>query len=182
MLAVESARLTGFNAMPWENKLMVTPGWKMFADGGVVAGGEWRVIINTPRERIDATDIARQALPHLWRDRFYINIIFNDLVNRNTGPGSLVDRLGRATKKMYRERQLRLGLSPNIANVGFEIYQWEPPPGTPRPSAPRSYRRRRPSDRSHGPVHGPIGRPRPSARSFASQSHVRASRVGARAS
>src|SRR5580698_4905247 len=108
-LAVESARLTHFEPMPWENKLMVTPGWKMFADGGTVsAGGEWRIILATPRERIDATEMALQPLPHLWRDRFYINIIFGDLVNRNTGPGSLVDRLGRATKKMYRERQLQL--------------------------------------------------------------------------
>jgi len=135
-LALESARLTGFNAMPWENKLMVTPGWRMFADGGVVAGGEWRVILVTPRERIDATAIALQALPHSWRDRFYINIIFNDLLNKNIGPGSLVDRLGRATRRMYRERQLRLHLSPAIANVGFELYQWKPPPAVASPGAP----------------------------------------------
>jgi hypothetical protein len=114
--------------MPWENKLMVTPGWKMFADGGAIAGGEWRVVLATPRERIDATDIALQPLPRLWRDRFYINIIFNDLLNRNTGSGSLVDRLARSTKRIYRERQLRLNLSPNIANVGFELYRWEPTP------------------------------------------------------
>jgi hypothetical protein len=133
-LVLESARLTHFDAMPWENKLMVTPGWKMFADGGMVSGGEWRVILATPRERIDATDIALQALPHLWRDRFYINIIFSDLSNRNTGPGSLVDRLARATKRMYRERQLQLQLSPNIANVGFELYQWQSAPAVARSS------------------------------------------------
>jgi hypothetical protein len=136
VLALESARLTAFNAMPWENKLMVTPGWKMFADGGVVAGGEWRLILATPRERIDGTAIALQALPHLWRDRFYINNIFNDLMNKNTGPGSLVDRLARSTKRMYRERQLRLHLSPAIANVGFELYQWKPTPAVVSPAAP----------------------------------------------
>jgi hypothetical protein len=135
-LALESARLTRFNAMPWENKLMITPGWKMFADGGVVAGGEWRILLDTPRERIDATPLALQALPHLWRDRFYINIIFNDLLNRNIGPGSLVDRLARSTKRMFRERQLRLQLSPAVVNVGFELYQWKPSPAVVSPGAP----------------------------------------------
>jgi hypothetical protein len=133
-LALESARLTGFNPMPWENKLMVTPGWRMFADGGVVAGEEWRVILATPRERIDATAIALQPLPHLWRDRFYINNIFNDLLNKNMGPGSPVDRLARATKRMYRERQLRLHLSPTFENVGFELYQWKPTAGVVNPA------------------------------------------------
>jgi hypothetical protein len=135
-LALESTRLTHFDAMPWENKLMVTPGWKMFADGGTVAGGEWRIILATPRERIDATDIALQALPHLWRDRFYINIIFSDLLNRDTGPGSLVDRLARSTKRAYRERQLRLHLSPAIVNVGFELYRWQPTPAVIGAAAP----------------------------------------------
>jgi hypothetical protein len=135
-LALESTRLTSFSALPWENKLMVTPGWRMFADGGVVAGEEWRLIVVTPRERIDATAIALQALPHRWRDRFYINIIFNDLMNKNTGPGSLVDRLVRATARMYRERQLRLHLNPTIANIGFELYQWKPAPAAVSPAAP----------------------------------------------
>jgi hypothetical protein len=135
-LALESGRLTHFEAKPWENKLMVMPGWKMFADGGMVAGGEWRIILATPRERIDATDIALQALPHTWRDRFYINIIFSDLSTRNTGPGSLVDRLARSTVKMYRERQLRLHLSPIIGNCGFELYRWEPNPAVVSPAAP----------------------------------------------
>jgi hypothetical protein len=135
-LALESARLTWFNAMPWENKLMITPRWRMFADGGVVAGGEWRILLDTPRERIDATAIALQALPHSWRDRFYINIIFNDLLNKNMGPGSPVDRLARATRRMYRERQLRQHLSPAVVNVGFELYQWKPTPAGISPAAP----------------------------------------------
>jgi hypothetical protein len=135
-LALESARLTSFNAMPWENKLMVTPGWRMFADGGIVAGGEWRIILATPRERIDATSIALEPLPHLWRDRFYINIIFSDLMNKNMGPGSLVDRLARSTKRLYRERQLQLHLGPTFMNVGFELYQWKPTPAVVSPAAP----------------------------------------------
>jgi hypothetical protein len=108
----------------------------MFADGGTVAGGEWRIVLATPRERIDATAIGLQALPRLWRDRFYINIILSDLLSRNTGPGSLVDRLARSTRRMYRERQLGLHLSPAIANVGFEIYQWKPTPAATSPAAP----------------------------------------------
>ncbi len=135
-LALESARLTRFGAMPWENKLMVTPGWKMFADGGVVAGGEWRILVETPRERVDATPIALEALPHTWRDRFYINIIFNDLMDKKMGPGSLVDRLARATRRAYRERQLRLNLSPAIAGVGFELYQWKPASAAVGPAGP----------------------------------------------
>jgi hypothetical protein len=135
-LALESARLTSFKPMPWENKLMITPSWRMFADGGVAAGGEWRIILDTPRERIDATAIPLEALPHLWRDRFYINNIFNDLMNRNSGPGSLVDRLARGTKRLYRDRQLQLHQSPFIANVGFELYQWQPPPPVAGTAAP----------------------------------------------
>jgi hypothetical protein len=135
-LALESARLTHFDALPWENKMMVTPGWKMFADGGTVAGGEWRVILATPRERIDATDIALDALPHLWRDRFYINIIYSDLLSRKTGPGSLVDRLARGTARMYRAQQLRLDLDPMIVNCGFELHRWEPAPSGDGAGAP----------------------------------------------
>lgn len=123
MLALESARLTEFSATPWENKLMVTPGWRMFADGGVAAGGDWRVILTSRRERVDETDLARSALPHLWRDRFYINAIFNDLTDRNMGPGSLVDRLARGTRLMYRARQP----APSFVTVGFELYRWSPP-------------------------------------------------------
>lgn len=136
VLALESARLTTFKPMPWENKLMITPSWRMFADGGAAAGGEWRIIVETPRERIDATALPLQALPHLWRDRFYINNILNDLMNRNSGPGSLVDRLARGTKRLYRDRQLELHQSPFVANVGFELYQWQPASPVASPAAP----------------------------------------------
>jgi Vitamin K-dependent gamma-carboxylase len=125
-LVIESTRLTLFGAMPWENKLMVVPAWRMFADGGIFAGGKWRLILVTPHGKIDATDIALQALPHLWRDRFYIDAIFHDLLNKNTGPGSLVDRLIQSTEKMYRDRQIQLNESPVILNVGFDLYRWKP--------------------------------------------------------
>jgi hypothetical protein len=125
-LVIESTRLTLFSAMPWENKLMVVPAWRMFADGGVFAGGKWRLILVTPHGKVDATDIALQALPHLWRDRFYIDTIFHDLLNKNTGPGSLVDRLIQSTEKMYRDRQLQSNESPVILNVGFDLYRWKP--------------------------------------------------------
>jgi Vitamin K-dependent gamma-carboxylase len=125
-LVMESSRLTLFSAMPWENKLMVVPAWRMFADGGVFAGGKWRLILVTPHGKVDATDIALQALPHLWRDRFYIDTIFHDLLNKHTAPGSLVDRLIQSTEKTYRDRQLQLNESPVVLNVSFDLYRWEP--------------------------------------------------------
>jgi hypothetical protein len=125
-LVLESNRLTLFGPMPWENKLMIVPAWRMFADGGVTAGGKWRLTLYTPQGKIDASDISRQMLPHLWRDRFYIDTIFHDLLNNNTGPGTLVDNLVQATKRVYRDRQLQLNRDPAISNVSFELYRWKP--------------------------------------------------------
>jgi len=126
-LLLESSRLTISTPMPWENKLMVVPAWRMFADGGISSGGKWRLILETPRGQVDATDISLQLLPHLWRDRFYIDTVFHDLLNKNTGPGSLVDRLLQATEKMYRDRQLRLNGDPVVLNAAFDLYRWKPP-------------------------------------------------------
>jgi len=98
-------------------------------------------IFVTPRERIDATAIPREALPHIWRDRFYINDVFNDLVNKNTGYSSLVGRLARATRMMYRERQIQMNQSPAIRTIGFEPYTWKPdgePADTTSPAGPAS--------------------------------------------
>lgn len=125
-LLLESTRLTISSPMPWENKLMVVPAWRMFADGGTSAGGKWRLILLTPQGEVDATDIACQPLPHLWRARFYIDTIFHDLLNKNTGPGSLADRLVQATEKMYHDRQLQLNGNPAILNAGFDIYYPNP--------------------------------------------------------
>ncbi len=63
-LLLESTRLTIFSLMPWENKLMVVPSWRMFADGGVNAGGKWRLVFAIPQGEMDATDIACRPLPH----------------------------------------------------------------------------------------------------------------------
>jgi len=125
-LILESARLTIFLPMPWENKLMAVPAWRMFADGGVTAGGSWRLVLLTPQGEMDATEIARRPLPHLWRDRFYIDTIFHDLLHKNTGPGSLVDRLLQATEKMYRDNQLESNGNPVVLNAGFDIYRLKP--------------------------------------------------------
>jgi hypothetical protein len=129
-LVLESARVTVSNAMPWENKLMVVPAWRMFADGGVSAGGKWRLILDTPQGDVDATDISLQLLPHLWRDRFYIDTIFHDILSRNTGAGSLVDRLVHATEKIYFDRQIRSNGNPIVLRAGFQIYRL----GTPGPT------------------------------------------------
>ncbi len=125
-LILESARLTIANPMPWENKLMIVPAWRMFADGGVTAGGKWRIILETPRGTVDATDISLQMLPDSWRDRFYIDTIFHELLDNNTGPGSLADRLVQATEKQYRNRQVQLNRNPIIFRAGFDLYNWKP--------------------------------------------------------
>jgi hypothetical protein len=119
-LLSESARLTLFSPMPLENKLMVVPAWRMFADGGVTAGGTWRLILDTPQGEIDATDISLQSLPHLWRDRFYVDMIFHDILRGNTGPGSPVDRLVQATETTYEDRQSRLHSDPTVLRAGFD--------------------------------------------------------------
>jgi len=93
----------------------------MFADGGKWAGGKWRLILETPQGEIDATSIALEPLPHLWRDRFYVNTIFHDLLNKNTGPGSLVDRLLQATTNMYHDRQLHLNGNSVVLEADFDI-------------------------------------------------------------
>jgi hypothetical protein len=125
-LILESTRLTMFRGMPWENKLMIVPAWRMFADGGRWAGGKWRLILSTPEGDIDGTDIALRALPHSWRDRFYIDTIFHDLLSKNTGPGSLVDKLLQATEEAYRDRQLQLKDNPVILGADFDIIYRNP--------------------------------------------------------
>jgi hypothetical protein len=126
----DCTRLTASDAMPWEKRLMVMPDWKMFSDGGALPAGEWRLILATPQGKVDATDISRQPLPHLWRDRFYINDIYYDVLDHATRgnsyssgimPGSLVDRLLQATEKMYRNRQLQLKGNPDVWGASFEI-------------------------------------------------------------
>jgi hypothetical protein len=94
----------------------------LFADGGVSADGKWRLILATPQGEVDATDISLQMLPHLWRDRFYIDTIFHELLNNHTGPGSLVEGLLQATEKTYRDSQLQLNANPVVWDAGFNLY------------------------------------------------------------
>jgi hypothetical protein len=121
-LLLEPARLTLFLPMAWENKLMVVPVWRMFADGGAAAGGEWRLILWTSSGKLDATAMSLQALPHLWRDRFLIDTIFHDLAAGDVRPDSLAGHLLLTTKQAYRAQQVRQGRDPTILQTNFDIY------------------------------------------------------------
>jgi hypothetical protein len=122
-LLVESARLAVFKSAPWENKLMIVPAWRMFADGGVSAGGKWRLILSTPQGDVDATGIPLKLLPHLWRDRFYIDTIFHDIEGNHVGTNSLVDRLLTETEEAYRTQQTQNSGDPTISGSAFDIYR-----------------------------------------------------------
>ncbi|MGD0446270.1 MAG: HTTM domain-containing protein [Edaphobacter sp.] len=117
----ECLRLTCSDAAPLEKTLLAVPNWRMFANGGATPNGEWRLILDTPGGEIDATEIALQPLPHLWRDRFYINMIYSDLLRRQGRPGTPVDRLVKATEKMYGARQLQLNGNPVILGAHFNF-------------------------------------------------------------
>jgi hypothetical protein len=125
-IGLESTRLTVFRPFPWENKLMLTPAWRMFADGGAWAGGKWRLILKTPQGEIDVTDIALEPLPHIWRDRFYVDAIFHGIIGNDTGPSSLVAKLIESAEKKYGERQIALNRNPAVLGVDFSIIHRDP--------------------------------------------------------
>ena len=102
---------------------MIVPAWKMFADGGVAAGGKWRLILSTPAGDVDATDLSLQFLPHIWRDRFYVDTIFHDVADNNAGPNSLVDRLLKETEKDYADRQTLVRGDPTVMGSAFDLYR-----------------------------------------------------------
>jgi hypothetical protein len=122
-LLLESARVTVFRATPWENKLMIVPAWRMFADGGASAGGKWRVILDTPQGEVDATEVSLEPLPHLWRDRFYVDTVFHDILNQNVGPDSLAAKLLWVAEKSYADHQTELHKDPIVSGSSFEIYR-----------------------------------------------------------
>jgi hypothetical protein len=127
-LLFESARMTSNEAMPWENKLMVVPAWRMFADGGVFAGGQWLLILQTPKGEVDATELSVQPLPHLWRDRFYLDLILHMLINASDQggrerPDPLVQRLFDVTEKAYAEKQNLAHADPVVYQARFALYQ-----------------------------------------------------------
>ena len=120
-LLLEPVRLVHFPARAWENKFMLVPMWRMFADGGVNAGGHWRLILETPHGEVDATQTSLQMLPHVWRDRFYIDLVYHELLNKNSGPGSLPEKLAEATEKAYSQHQVQLNANPEVLGSGFDV-------------------------------------------------------------
>jgi hypothetical protein len=84
-LLLESTRMTISPGTFWENRLIVVPAWRMFADGGENAGESWRLIFQTPNGEIDETDQIKQMLPHLWRDRFYLDEILHEVLAQPPG-------------------------------------------------------------------------------------------------
>jgi hypothetical protein len=125
-LLLEPLRLTGGNAFSWEGRFMVVPLWRMFADGGVASGGRWQILLQTPAGLVDATKLPLDLLPHSWRDRFYIDYVYHDLISGETGPGSLPDRLLHTAETLYRQRQLEAGADPTILKSGFNLYGGRP--------------------------------------------------------
>jgi hypothetical protein len=124
-LVVESTRVTVEEAMPWENTLVLVPAWRMFADGGVAAGEKWSLILQTRSGEVDATQIPLRMLPHLWRDRFYVDSILHNVLRENSNAthftNSMVERLVEATEKIYSDQQLRAKGDPVILKAGFII-------------------------------------------------------------
>ncbi len=126
LLFLESARMTIASAWPWENKLMLVPAWRMFADGGKSAGMKWRLILQTPQGEIDGTDYALQRMPHLWRDRFYIDYILHTILSADPGQltqssDPMLQHLLEAAEKQYGEHQLQVNASPAVFRGRFAI-------------------------------------------------------------
>ncbi|HEX3801195.1 MAG TPA: HTTM domain-containing protein [Verrucomicrobiae bacterium] len=125
-MLLEPLRLIKFPATPWENKLMIVPAWRMFADGGATAGEEWRLILDTPQGPIDGTKIALGLLPQVWRDRFYIDDILHEILIGNTGPGTLPEKLAAATEHAYASSQSLSNNAPTVLGSSFNIYRRKP--------------------------------------------------------
>jgi hypothetical protein len=121
-LLVEPVRLALSDAMAWENKLMVVPAWRMFADGGVAAGSAWRLVFVTRHGKVDATDISLELLPHTWRDRFVVDAIFHEVASQNAGPNSLATHLALSAEDTYRARERARGTSAGILGSVFDLY------------------------------------------------------------
>lgn len=122
-LLCEPVRLAFARPTLWENRLLVVPAWRMFADGGVSAGKGWRLILETPSGEVDVTSLGMGILPHRWRDRFYIDIVLHGIIDSNLGPDALPIKLLAATEKIYGQQQIDRGASPAVVRSGFEIYR-----------------------------------------------------------
>jgi hypothetical protein len=120
-LLLEPIRLTSFDAMAWENKLLVVPAWRMFADGGRAAGGAWRLVFLTRRGTVDVTDLSLETLSHSWRDRFVVDMIFHELASRSAGPNSLAHGLLVTAEDAYIARQRQRGDDGAILRARFDL-------------------------------------------------------------
>lgn len=122
-LLLEPARLIVSNvAFPGEAKLLLAPVWNMFADGGVNAAGRWRLVLETPQGKLDATGIPLSLLPGTWRDRFYIDHLYRDLLNGTPPPGSSGDLLVTTARRLYAEQATAAHADPTILYSGFDLY------------------------------------------------------------
>lgn len=123
-LVLEPARLIITDvALPGEAKLMLAPVWNMFADGGVHAGGSWRLIFEVPGGKVDATGIPLKLLPGLWRDRFYVDHLYHDLLGGEPQPGSSAELLVSAARRRFAEEQSAAHADPAIYSSGFDLYE-----------------------------------------------------------
>lgn len=106
-LLLECVRLATSAAVPWENSLLMSPSWGMFSNGGLTPAGNWKLFLNTQQGPVDVTQVALEPLPSSWRDRFYENIIYYDVMRKNMGRDSMVGTLVSYTQARYiRERHL----------------------------------------------------------------------------
>lgn len=123
---LESARLTIAEAATWEKHLALVPAWRMFADGGINAGKKWKLLILTPYEERDQTPRIVNMLPHLWRDRFYLDEVLHSLLKdradqRDPESDPFVHHLVETDEKAYADEQRQLGRSPLIIRSHLEI-------------------------------------------------------------
>jgi hypothetical protein len=87
---------------------------------------KWRLILQTPQGEMDATDMLLQVLPHLWRDRFYMDDILHRVLNENSQqeldhPDAMLRRLLQGAEKLYDDHQFRRHGNPIIFRARFEI-------------------------------------------------------------
>lgn len=124
-LLLESTRLTFAPAYFLENRLVLVPAWRMFADGGENAGKTWRLILQTPQGEVDETGNVKQLLPQLWRDRFYVDQIFHYVLaesyEQNGDEPFELNYLIRTAETTYIQRQLQLQQSPVILGAHFAV-------------------------------------------------------------
>ena len=132
-LLLESTRLTAAESLFWENRLVMVPAWRMFADGGVHAGEMWRLILQTPRGEIDETTGVLQLLPHLWRDRFYTDQILHEVLATESNqvidhPSPLVVYALQTAQINYRIKQAGLRQDSGILGVRFALLRLQRTP------------------------------------------------------